>query len=437
MTSDFRIIMFAVTPLLLSAGIMITGNSLLGTLLSVRMDLEGVPVQRIGLVMSLFSVGFVLGTLVCSRILEAVGHIRAFAAFAAIAAASTLIHALYIHEFAWMALRMITGFAVACLFTIIESWLNAQSPNAVRGRVMGAYMAVYYSAAALSQLVLLKIEPVGFELFSLVAIVVCLSLVPLALAKVKTPPDFGSGERLSLRELIKISPLGVVGCLAAGLLISAFNALGPVYARAVEPTGQFVALFMTTAIFGGFLIQIPFGRVSDRFDRRSVILSITMAGAAVAFVLAAGVRLHPNAILVLVGLFGAIAYTLYPVCLSYANDYMKPSQLVPAAAALLLCYGAGAVLGPIVGAAAMATLGAGGLFALIGVTAIALAIFILWRMNTREAPPIEDQGQYVAVPPTSIVSTLDPRYEAEEPLQLEFDFSKTATGEEAMVDQAA
>ncbi|WP_366658481.1 MFS transporter [Fodinicurvata sp. EGI_FJ10296] len=425
MVNEFRTLLTAVAPLIISAGVMIVGNSLLGTMLTVRMDMADVPIDRIGLVMALFSVGFVAGTLVCERLVSAVGHIRSFAAFAAIASASVLMHALYSNDFLWMGLRMVTGFSIACLLTIIESWLNAKSPNALRGRVMGIYMTVFYLAAGGSQLILLGFDPAGFELFAVVAMIISLSLVPLALTRSQNPPEIVS-DRLSLRALVAISPLGVMGCFVAGIVISAFNALAPVYARSITDTTDFVAVMMTAAIIGGFLFQLPIGRLSDHFDRRTVILWLSIAVTLIAFAIGLGREFPTWLILTLVFAFGGIAYTLYPISLTYANDYLQPSQLVPAAAGLLLCYGIGAILGPIAGAAAVRPFGISGLFFAIALAGAIMVVFTLWRMRRRVAPALEDQSHYVAIAPTSVASELDPRYEPEEGIQLEFDFDSVA-----------
>jgi MFS family permease len=411
---DFRAILLAVSPLLFSAAIMIVGNGLFGTLLAVRMDLEGVGVDRIGVILACYSVGFVAGTLICPWVVGTVGHIRGFAAFAALGATTALLHAMWFDEWVWGLLRMATGFSMACLYTIIESWLNAQSPNAVRGRVMSTYMAVNYVAYGLAQLLLTAMDPASFQLFSLVAILVSLSLVPLSLTPVEMPQSRRTA-RLGLLRLIRISPLGVAGCFAAGLVNSGFNSLAPVYARAVDPSPDWVAAFMMTAIFAGFILQFPMGRLSDRFDRRTVILWLTFAIAAVSVAAATAGPLSMWLLLPLVALYGGLVYTLYPICLSHANDFMEPGLLVPAAAGLLLTYGVGASLGPIVAAQAMGWLGTSGLFFYSAAIGILLALFTLWRMTRRAAKPNEEQSAFVAVPQTTpVVAKLDPRHVEDE-----------------------
>jgi len=428
MPVSFRSVLLAVAPLLVSLGVLLIGTTLLGTLLSLRMDQEGVPVDHIGLIMALYSVGFVVGTRLCPNVVEMVGHIRAFAAFAAVASASALVHALWLDEVTWAVLRMLTGFCMAFLITIVESWLNARSANEVRGRVMSTYMIVTYLSAGSSQAFLWVTDPSGFALFAVVAIAVSLSLVPLALARIESPPQI-PGARLRLRELIRISPLGVAGCFGAGLILSAFNALAPVYARGVEDSAEWVGQFMMITILAGFLLQLPVGRLSDRFDRRRVILGLTAATAVTGLLIALLGQVSVWILLPLIVLYSGFSLTLYPISLSHANDYLTPSQLVPASAGLLLCYGVGAIAGPVAASWVMGRLGNDGLFYYIAAVSVLLSAFTAWRMTRRQSLPNEEQGAFVAVPQTTpVVVELDPRYEPVDDDQLSFDFDVRETG---------
>jgi MFS family permease len=415
-TPSLGSVLLAVAPLLFSAAIMIMGNGLFGTLLAVRMDLDGFDVGTIGFVLAFYAGGFALGTLICPRIVLLVGHIRTFAAFAAIASAAALFHALWVDPIVWAALRLVTGISMAVLFTIIESWLNARAVNAVRGRVMSSYMAVNYTAFGLSQPWLTMMDPASFALFSVVAMLISLSLVPLALTPVETPPVI-KVKRFGLRTLIAISPLGVAGCVSVGLISAAFSGMGPVYARTIDPSPNWIASFMMTAIFAGFLLQYPVGRLSDRFDRRQVFLGITISLALISAALALFGGTSMTLLLVLLAAFGGLSYTIYPLSLSHANDFMTPEQLVPAAAGLLLCYGSGAIFGPIVASQVMQLLGPDGLFVWTGSVAALLALFTIYRMTRRAAKPNEEQGSFVSVAPTTtpVAAELDPRGPDETP----------------------
>jgi MFS family permease len=312
---------------------------------------------------------------------------------------------------------------MAAVYTIIESWLNAKAPNTLRGQVMSAYMAVNFVAYGSAQYLLTAMDPGGFQLFSLIAIIIAVSLVPLSLIRVQTPAEI-QPSRLGLRHLIAISPLGVAGCFTAGLINGAFNAMGPVYARAIDPSPGWIAQFMMVTVLSGFLLQFPMGHLSDRFDRRRVMLGLTLAITAASLALALSGVQSTAVMIGLICLYGGVAYSLYPISLAHANDFMEPADLVSAAAGLLLCYGAGAVIGPILAALAMGRFGIGGLFFYSAVVGLALAGFAVYRMGRREAPPAAEKASFVAVPQTTpTVSELDPRSRPQdEEEQLAFDF---------------
>jgi MFS family permease len=412
--SSLRGVLLLIAPVLLSASFFIGANGLFGTLLSVRLDLDGVRVDAIGLVMACYSVGWVIGALICPRIIRQVGHIRAFAAFAAIVAAMALAHPLLVDPVLWAVLRVLCGLCMAAMFTITESWLNAMAPSPMRGQVMSVYMIVTFGAFGAAQFLLTVTDPSGYELFSLVAMLAALSLVPLALSRVRTPSELVD-ERFMLGRLIGISPLGVAGCTVAGLINGAFFAIGPVYARTFDPSATWVATFLMINVLGGLLLQIPIGRLSDRFDRRQVIFFVCLALALFSYL----VTLAPADMrLLLLGILavqGGVAYTLYPLSLAHANDHLDPQELVPASGGLLLCFGTGAALGSVTGSLAMSLAGPQGLFYQFALVSLALALFTAWRMTRRPPVPNEEQASFVAVPQTTMqAEVLDPRAEDEQ-----------------------
>jgi MFS family permease len=438
--SDLRQVFAAILPLLISLGILVLGNGLFSTLLAVRMGIEDFPVDRIGLIMAAYSVGFVLGTLRCPVVVERVGHIRAFAALAAVAAISALVHAIVIDPIVWLLLRVVAGFCLAGLFTITESWINASSSNTVRGQVLSVYMTINYLSYGASQSLLTVIDPGGFQIFSLVAILVALSLVPLALSRTQSPGSIGT-RRLRMIEIIRISPLGVAGCIGAGLINGAFGSMAPVYVQARGGSVEDVGLFMMVAIFSGFVMQFPMGRLSDRFDRRTVFLG-AIAGVSAAALALAFANNVPNVVFaVMLGLYGGLSYSIYPIALAHANDFMRAEEIVPASAGLLLMFGVGSAAGPILASHAMGLAGFSGLFLYIGAIAGMLALFTLYRMTARQAKPLEEQGAFVPMPQTTttpIAMELNPRAEAanEDSAQLAFDFDTAPETAPETIDQA-
>jgi MFS family permease len=402
-----------VLPLLLSAAVLQTGTGLLGTFIAVRMSYEGFAALAIGGVGSAYFGGFILGALLAMLPVRRVGHIRAFAALAAVMCCSTLVFALVVHPLAWAFLRFANGLALSGLFVITESWLNERAENASRGRVFALYMVANYAAVGGSQF-LLPVYPVASsEHFILVAICYALSLLPVALSVQPAPAPY-DGERLSLAALYRISPLGVTGCIVCGLVNAAFYALAPVFVLGVGFDAGAVSTFMGVAVLAGLILQWPLGKLSDVFDRRSILILIAVVSAllAAAIAMLSGERLWLLALLALA--YGGTAFTVYGIAVAHANDYLTPGQMVPASAGLLIAYGIGAVIGPSLGAGAMTVAGAPGLFAYIAVVFVALALFGLYRMRVRAAVPSEEQMPFVPVPRTSpVVGALDPRAEPE------------------------
>jgi MFS family permease len=394
--------------LLASAALLMVGNGLFSTLLAVRLNLEGSDETQIGMVMSAYFAGLVVGSVVCGRIIARVGHIRSFAVFAAVMAAAALAHALRVDAPTWIALRATTGFAMAGVLMAIESWLNASATRANRGQVLAVYMATFYLALGLGQLLLNAADPASFRLFSVVGIFFALSLVPIALTRAPTP-ELPARSTLRLSRLLEAAPVGVIGSFVAGLVLGAFYGLAPVFAQGIGLSLGGTSALMTVAILGGLVLQYPIGHVSDFVDRRLVLL-IVGGGAAAA---SAGLVVAGSSTAVLfplIAIFGGFAFTLYPLAVAHANDRLDAEELVGAAGLLLLCYGVGAVIGPALGAAGMRGLGPAGLFAVLSAACACLALYVQWRRFRVPAYPGETHTAYVSVPrSTPVASELDPR----------------------------
>jgi MFS family permease len=397
------------TALLLGVGILVVGNGLLTTLLSVRMGIESIPPVAIGMVLACYSAGLIAGTVLTRTLIERAGHIRTFAALAAMAATTALLHPLIVSPFACGVLRGLTGFCLAGLFVIAESWLNARAPNDIRGRVLSVYMIVNFMALSLGQLLLQAADPASFELFSIVAMLYALSLVPVALTRTEAP-SIGEGRKMGLLRLIELSPLGAALCFGSGIINSAFYGLGPVFAKDHGLDVDSIATFMAVAIFAGLIGQWPVGWLSDRFDRRRIVLFVCVgiAASATGIVLARGLPF--GFIIALVGVYGGLALTLYGQGVTHANDYADPSELVSVSGGLLIVYSVGAIVGPILASSAMTLVGPEGLFMFNGTMAVALAGFVVYRMTQREPLPVDEQTPFVPMPTTSpVIAELDPR----------------------------
>ena len=403
----------SVSSLVLGATILQIGIGLFGTFLSVRMDLEGFAPLEIGGVGSAYFAGFILGALWIGYPIRSVGHIRAFAALAAVMCCATLLFAILVHPLAWTAFRFLNGFAVSGLFVIVESWLNERAPNESRGQVFALYMIANYTALGGGQFLLTTASVEGSQHFIIAALLCSISLLPVVLTRTSAPAPY-SGNRLSLVRLIRLSPLGVAGCVACGLVNSAFYALAPVFVLDIGLDTAWVARFMGAAILAGLVLQWPLGKLSDVFDRRTILVIIAAATTAIAIVIATLGGDQPVYLLILAALYGGTVFTIYPLSVAHANDYIDPSDLVPASAGLLIAYGTGAVVGPLLGAAVMEVWGSIGLFGYIAAISGVLALFGLIRMRMRAPVPNDEQIPFVPVPRTSpVVGELDPRSEVE------------------------
>ncbi|MDM4769722.1 MFS transporter [Solimonas sp. SE-A11] len=369
-----------ISSLLFGVALLLAGNGLFGTLLGVRSAAEGWSGRTIGLMMSAYFAGFLLGTFVNPRIITRVGHIRAFAIFAALASSAALLQGLLVHPLAWLLLRLLTGICLVGLYMVVESWLNAQAEPSTRGQVFAGYMAVNFGGLAAGQ-TLLALYPVqGFELFGVAAMLLSLSLVPVALTSV-AQPTVTQAPHLSLRALYTLAPVGIAGAVGSGLALSAFWGMGPAAAQQLGFQGSGVAAFMSAAILGGALLQLPIGRWSDRGgDRRRVLFLLTLASAATAL----GLFLLPleRSLLLLGGmfLFGGLAFAIYPVSIALTNDRLRPEDLLRGAGSLLLLHGAGAVLGPFLAGLLMEWLGPTALMLHFALMLGLLATYAAWRL---------------------------------------------------------
>ena len=406
--------------LFFSLAVLLAGVGLLGSLTALRLEHEGLGAGLIGAVMAAYSAGFVLACLFFGRIIRRVGHIRAFAVLVALAAGSTLIYPLVIDPITWAAMRAVLGFASAGLYMVVESWLNSRTPREVRGGVLAVYSIATYAALGGGQL-LLNLWPIdAFQLFNLAALLFALALLPVSLTRAPAP-ELAQPHPVSVARLYRISPLGMAGACAGGLMSGTFVALGPVFGRQVGLSVAEVATLMAAGMLGGLLLQLPVGWLSDRVSRPLAIVGVStlVALASSAIVLVGGASATLLATLVL--LWGGLAFTIYPLSLAIANDAITPEELVGTGAALLLMNGIGMMLGPVLIGRLMAMFGEAAMFGSMAAMAALLALFGMRRHVVGNQVPVAEQTHFHPVPAdaTSLTAALDPRLE--DP-QLELDF---------------
>lgn len=389
-------------PLLIAAGILLGGNGLQGTLVALRGAQEGFSPAVIGFMGTAYFGGFLLGCLAIGRIMKAVGHVRSFSALAAIASAGTLVLILAINPLVWSAMRFATGFCFAGLFTVMEAWLNAGVPNQHRARVLALYRIVDIGSVTGAQFLIPVFGPGGFTIFAIMSIMITLSLVPVSLADRSNPPP-PEDVKLDLPRVFRISPLGCIGCIIVGVTNSSFRTLSPVYAEEIGMSVTDVVTFVSVGIIGGALIQYPLGHLSDRWDRRKVLLLATLGSGLTAIALAIATGSATLVILALVFIFGSFAMPMYSLSAAHANDRAGKGEFVMVNAALMLFYSFGAIGGPFTASFFMTTFGPSALFGFIAAVYMSFIPVVLYRMSARTGVPPDRRGRFVALLRTSTI----------------------------------
>jgi MFS family permease len=399
----------SLSSLILSLILLVSGNAFLTSVLGLRLSIEEFSSGVIGWILVFYSFGFVAGSLYANRIINKVGHIRAFAVFAAILAAVILIHPLAVETVLWAALRALAGFVMAGLMIVVESWFSSKATNKNRASLFAVYQVIFFLSSAGGQVLIRVADPAEFVPFSLAAILVTLALVPLSMTK-RESPTIEPSERMSLRRLYRTSPVGTLGALVGGILITSFYTMGPVFGNQMGLDAGEISNFMAAAIIAAMLLAWPVGRLCDHFDRNRIML-VASCVAAVASLSAALVGGFNIPLLVFsVGVFIGISATLYPIAVAMTNDLMESHQITAASTALLLSYGVGSCIGPVLSALFMDVLGPRGLFVS---NALVLGGVILFLMTARKQPtvPVEEQEQFYTVMPEATLglAELDPR----------------------------
>ncbi len=387
-------------PLLLAAGVLLAGNGLQGTLIALRAEAEGFSPGLIGLMGTGYFSGFLVSTLVSAKLVRAVGHIRAFSALAAIAAAGMLAFILWVDPYWWIGLRFIAGFSFAGLFMVIESWLNDSTDNANRGKVLSIYRIVDLGFVTGGQLLLPLIGIDGFVLFAVTAMFLGLSLVPISLAD-RTNPKPPTVAKFDLSLVWKISPIACLGCIIIGLTNSSFRLVGPLFASRVGLDTASVAYFMSMGIIGGAVLQYPLGWMSDRFGRRKILVGTTFGATLAGIYLSQFAGTEPSALLIGAFAFGAFSLPLYSLSAAHANDRAGDGQYVLLASGLMFFFALGATVGPALAAWVMSSFGTNAFFTYISLVHGSFVLAILWRMAVSASPSKEKRGKFTFLLRTS------------------------------------
>lgn len=386
-------------PLLLGILLLLLGNGLQGTLLGVRGGIEGYDATTMSWVMSAYYVGFLIGSRRATAMIARVGHVRVFAALGSMISAAFILYAAAPNPWVWSAMRLVVGFSFAGVYVVAESWLNDAATNETRGQALSLYMIVQMVGIIAAQFVLNLADPAGYTLFVVMSVLVSVSFLPILLTKA-TAPAFQTTKPMTLVQLFGISPLGCVGTFLLGGVYAAIFGMGSVFGTQKGLSVAEISAFVAAIYLGGLVFQYPIGWISDRMDRRNLIMGLTAVGAALTLG-GALISSHYVLVLALGFIVGGVANPLYSLIIAYTNDFLTPADMAAASGGLLFINGLGAISGPLVIGTAMTRFGANAYFVYIGLLFALIALYALYRSTKRAAPTVAETSTYAPVLPTA------------------------------------
>lgn len=400
---------FIVGAVVLSAILLQGGNGILTIIVPLRMTDAGLPAIDVGFVGTGYAIGFLIGCVFATGLVRTVGHIRAFAALAAVMGTGVLALVIDTNVFLYAGVRAATGFCMAGLTTVIESWINERTPAESRGNVLSIYMVITKGALATGPLMLGYGDVTGPGFLMIICAFCSMSLVPMALTQGPSP-DIPPLKRLGVVTLYKIAPAAIVGCIAIGLVNGAVISLIPAYATSIDLSPATIAVIMAGMQLGGLAFQWPLGWMSNQMDRR---LMIAFCAGAVTVLSVSAILLAGFSEMfqvVVFSLWGGISFSIYAICVSHAADRAPLDLMVAMSSSLLLAWAAGAVVGPTAASFMMTAVGPAGLFYYAAAVMSCLLAFVLIRTRMRKAEPQGMKQGFVGLPASSpVIPQMDPR----------------------------
>ena len=377
-------------------GIICLAHGLQGTLIGVRSVLEGFSFFLTGLIVAGYYVGYLTGSVVIPIFLKRVGHIRVFAALASLASIAILLHTVFLDPYSWFFIRILTGTSLSGIYIIMESWLNDKSTNETRGKLLSIYMIITFVFVGLGQLLLNISDPAKVDLFILVSILLSFALLPILLSNTEQPNTTDT-KSFSLAEFYAISPLGFVGALFTGLAHSAVFGYGAVYATAKGLSVLEVSIFMIIITSFGALSQWPIGYLSDRMDRRLILIGVTFVASGLCVLIVGSSYISLTLFFILTAIYSCMSLPMYSLAIAHTNDFLQQNEIVAASSAFAKLMGIGSILGPLMVSAMMSVTGPNGYHIYLLLIHGLLGLFGLYRM-TKRAIPADSESQYVPLP---------------------------------------
>ena len=414
--------------LLFGMFLLMIGNGMQGTLLGIRGQIEGFDTFAMSIVMSAYFLGFLGGSRLAPGMIRRVGHVRVFAALASAISAVMILYPSYPNVIVWALGRVLIGFCFSAVYVTAESWLNNAADNSNRGQALSLYMIVQTLGIVASQALLVTADPSGFILFVIPSILVSLAITPILLS-ISPTPAFETTKPMSLRQLMAFSPLGCVGMFLLGGVFSAQFGMAPVYGAEAGLSVPQISTFVATFFVGAVLLQYPIGWMSDRIDRRLLVIAVSIIGFGGSMM---GMFLGGVFWLLLVSAFvvGGMANPLYSLLIAHTNDFLEHEDMAAASGGLIFINGLGAILGPIITGWMMGTaLGPGGFYLFTGILFAALVFYASYRSTVRSTVPVDETGSFVPMGPTRTTVSLELAQEYAIETELE-ELEETGEGEE-------
>lgn len=385
--------------LLLGMMLLMVGNGLQGTLLGLRGSVEGFSPTTMSYVMSGYFLGFLGGSYMAPELIRRVGHVRVFAALGSLISAAFILYAALPDPIVWVVMRIIVGFCFAGVYVVAESWLNDAATNETRGQALSAYVIVQMVGIVSAQVLLNFADVGGFTLFVVMSVLVSIAFMPILLSST-TAPVFRATKRMSLKELFIVSPLGCVSIFLLGGIFAILFGMASVYGTEIGMSVSEISIFVGLIYMGGLIWQYPIGWVSDRMDRRQLIIAITLFGG---LTLLLGMFLTDFQIVryLLAFIVGGVANPLYSLILAYTNDYLEPDDMASASGGLIFINGVGAVGMPIVAGWSMTNFGPNSFFVILATLLTGIAGYAAYRTTKRAPTPVEETSAYATVLPQS------------------------------------
>ncbi len=376
--------------LLLGIFMLMIGNGLQGTLLGLRGEVEGFSTTEMSIIISAYFLGFLFASRMAPRMIQRVGHVRVFAAMGSTISAILILYPTLADPWAWSIGRVIIGFCFCGVYITAESWLNDSATNETRGKALSLYMIMQMGGIVAGQYVVALGDVAGFVLFVIPSVLVSLAFAPILLS-VRPAPAFEVAKPLTVRELIKISPLACMGMLALGGVFAAQFGMTAVYGVKVGMTVPQISIMISTIYIAALLLQYPVGLISDRMDRRWLIAILSLIGGAGAFI---GVLTDSYWFVVIAAVAaGGTSNPLYALLIAYCNDYLSREDMAGASGGLLFINGVGAIVGPLIVGYVMDNIGPNGYWAYISFLLFGLGVYAIWRMTQRSTPNLESEDQ--------------------------------------------